>query len=213
MTRTVKLWAYLPEFLKAFLELDHVLLTEEPEFQLLADNLDRLHNDLYILTATDEGLKMYEKVLSIKPGLSDSIEDRRTAVLTRWNDLENFTIEVLKKRIDAIQGNDEAIVEIDPNNPFILNITCDLNTVSQMTSVVHILDTMVPANTETKFRNQIQDSEPVQNYFGLGIVDGGFLTAQTNQTDVDNDGWLTDEEGSIITDPQYFILFDDEVIS
>ena len=83
MSRLDEMLGFLPEFLRDFRELREIITAEEPEFDMLVENLENTLNSMFIETATEMGLEKYEKLLNIKP-ISTNIEERRASVMALW---------------------------------------------------------------------------------------------------------------------------------
>lgn len=178
LVREVDLWWYLPEYLKEFLEMDKILTAEEPEFQMMVENLERLKNSLYIKTASGEDLKIFEKMLDIKPAENDSVENRRKVVLSLWYDTMPYTIRALKARIEIIQGNDDVNVYMDPDDPFLLHVEAHMDQEGQINALDRLLASMVPANIGHSAQNIIYGEASTKICAGIGSSITGrlFLT-------------------------------------
>lgn len=175
MSRTVDLWAHLPPFLKQFKELETLLDAEKPEFQHLADDLERLKSRAFILTTDEEGMQRYEALLGILPSSTDTLESRRAVVLSRWYDAVPFTIRTLKNRIAVIQGNDDIQVTFAEDNPYLIQITTRLEGAGQVESLAYILQTMLPANLLVSSDNRIEGTFTVNLNYGVGAAVAGSL--------------------------------------
>lgn len=89
---------YLPAFMTKFREMNALLSTENPEFDLMQENLQRISDDLFVETASEEAITRYEKIMGIHPAAGDTLKTRRLRVLLAEGRIERFT---LQKLIDA----------------------------------------------------------------------------------------------------------------
>lgn len=205
--RTVDLWEHLPSFLKQFKELDKLLEAERPEFQLLVRNEIDLLNNLFILTATNEGLKRFEKILNIYPSPDDSIETRRNNVMVKWYSKDIYTMKTLKNRLDMLQGNDNVQLEWDETDNFLLHVVTRLDFKGQVDTLASILESMLPANVAYQSVNYIEFNETFNLFYGVGMTGTGtlFLTDDFNETVTDD---LTLYYASGIVGTGYLFLTD-----
>lgn len=204
MDRLKEMRGYLPEFLLKFRELDQVLITEAPEFELIMDKLKMIQDQLYIETATDEGLKKYESFLGIIPSTTD-INIRRTNVLALWYSDMPFTIKTLIQRLSVLQGDDnvDAWVEV-----FLLHVKTDLVSAEEITNARKIIDSMIPANLglQFDFESVFRD---VMAWFGIAALYSTSTTYKISGINANNYNWLVDELDATLTDELGIILFND----
>lgn len=182
--RTVDLWQYLPEFLKKFRELDKLFEAERPQFQLLVHNQIDLLNNVFIETATNEGLKRYEKILNLYPNPTDSIEVRRSNIMAAWYSNKIYTLKTLFERLQIIQGNDNIQLIWDEDDNLYLHITTRMELSGQVDRLHEILEAMLPANVAYESINRIEFNETFTIFYGVGLVGAGtfFLTDDFRQT-------------------------------
>lgn len=176
MSRTVNPWQYLPPFLKEFKELDTLFSAERPEFQTLVNELDELLGDFFIQSASEKGIARYEKLMGIRPNVSDSLETRRNNALTRWYDRLPFTARALKERLEVIQGNNDIDMVIDNNNPSHITIYTHMEVDGQIDNLYYILNTMLPANMECDSINYIGGTVKMKLWYGVGATITGSFT-------------------------------------
>lgn len=106
MENNVDLIAYLPPFLAEYEELREILKAEEPELSLLWDNARSVIYNQFITTADENGIAAYERLLSLLPESSDSLEQRRARVMSKWLAKLPYTYKALIERLGALCGND-----------------------------------------------------------------------------------------------------------
>ena len=181
--RTVDLWQYLPGFLKKFREMDKLLSAEEPEFQALVHGQLEMMNNMFILTATDVGLKKFEKILHLYPNPDDTIESRRNNVMVHWYSKDVYTLKTLFNRLSMLQGNDNIQIDWDEDDIYLLHIITRLELKGQVDTLAQIIEMMLPANIAYESVNRIEFSETFNLFYGVGLVGAGtvFLTDDFNQ--------------------------------
>lgn len=181
--RTVDLWKYLPGFLKKFREMDKLLLAEEPEFQELVHGQLEMMDNMFILTATDTGLKKFENILHLYPNPDDTIESRRNNVMVHWYSKDVYTLKTLMNRLSMLQGNDNIQIDWDETDNFLLHIITRLELKGQVDTLAQIIEMMLPANIAYNSVNRIEFNETFTIFYGAGLVGAGtlFLTDDFNQ--------------------------------
>lgn len=103
--RVIDLTRYLPGFLREVEELSQTARAEETETGRLYGKMDQTWNTGFIRTADLQGIKRWEALLGIKPYSGDTLEERRSAVLSRWNQQLPYSLARLKERLDASVGH------------------------------------------------------------------------------------------------------------
>ena len=203
MSRLDEMLGFLPEFLRDFRELREIIIAEEPEFDMLVENLENTLNSMFIETATEMGLEKYEKLLNIKP-ISTNIEERRANVMALWFSNMPFTIRALKERLSMIQGNTNVDAWV---TNYLLHVKTDLSTNEQISNARIIIDSMIPANLglqfdfETIFRDVIA-------WYGVAALYNTSTTLKVSSTDISALTWLVDEYEDTLMDELGIILFE-----
>lgn len=100
MLRKIDLNMYLPQVIGDAKEIKAIMDTENIEFNKVCQVMERIHNNQFILTADEETLSWYEKVLLITP--SDDLEKRRKKVLIEWNRKVLYTDRSLREILDEL---------------------------------------------------------------------------------------------------------------
>ena len=167
--RTVDLWRYLPGYLKDFKELKALFEAEKSEFQMLDINQNNLLNDLFIDTASENGVSRFEKLLGITDTSGD-LERRRATVLAKWWNIAPYTMRSLKNRIITIQGNDNVRLEFDNEDIYVLHVTTHLEKTNQINDLIYILQTMCPANMSYTIENMATIEAKADIINGIGMT-------------------------------------------
>lgn len=145
MTRTVDLVKYLPQFMQDFKEIDETLEAENPEFVISWDAADRVLKNEFIATADEYGISRFEKLMSIKPAKTDSLETRRTRVQARWFNDMPYTYRVLLARLTAICGS--YTVEQNFDCGYTLRVRLDYDRYLEVENELqNLFDTIIPCN-------------------------------------------------------------------
>lgn len=153
MIREVNLIQYLPPKVQAYYEMQKITAAENPEFQMLWDVNEQIRNNIFILTATEEGLTRFERIIGLFPAESDSFETRRTRILSWWNNEPPYTIRYLLGMLNIITGgNFEVITDFDE---YELEITTYIGEQGVIDELLNLINTVIPANLVVNSKNKL----------------------------------------------------------
>ena len=175
--RNVDLKSYLPPFLLEYKELDKLLDAEQPEFQTLVSECEKLLNNFFIDTADADGIARFEKVTGILPSTGDTLEMRRNRLFVRWNDITPYTVKTLWNKIVGIQGNDNIEIEVS-TSAYEITITTHMEKRGQVDDLAYLLKVIMPCNLKIISNNHLegQSKGTVRQAAGLGMTNVMFLT-------------------------------------
>ena len=74
---------YYPRVVGQIREMKEICKAEQPEFDNISKEIDRLSANMFIATSDEHGIARFEEELGIVPTLEQSIEERRIVVLIR----------------------------------------------------------------------------------------------------------------------------------
>ena len=114
MIQEVDLISLLPPFLAAYKEIHAALAAENPEFQAIWQAADNVLSNEFIVTADAWGVSRFENMLGILPQKEAALEDRRTAVLMKYNMRSPYTIRRLREILAEAVGKENYRVELTP---------------------------------------------------------------------------------------------------
>ena len=143
--RVVDLTRYLPGFLAETEELSQAARAEECEVSRIYGKMDQVWDNGFIQTADLQGMKRWEVLLGIKPYPGDTLEERRAAVLSRWNQQLPYSLLRLKERLNAAVG--ASAYELDVRyNLYELELILTDQVLRVMQEVRGMTREMIPAN-------------------------------------------------------------------
>ncbi len=111
-----KLIRYLPDFMKQFGELQEIMRVEDFQFDSIDFNMQRVLNNAFIEDADDYGIKKYETLLGIVPGIEDTLDSRKSRVLLFWNNAVPYTYRALITKLNAYCGSGNYDIDADLEN-------------------------------------------------------------------------------------------------
>lgn len=106
-------------------------------------DVENLEQDLFIGTATLDGIRRREKEYGIVPKDTDDVEDRRVQIRSKENDRLPYTIRVLRKKMKTLCGENGFYLELEKEK-VIVKISLDKKTMFEM--VCKMLDDIIPLN-------------------------------------------------------------------
>ena len=114
------------------------------EFDLLWTAFSNFISDLFIKTATENGVSRWESILGIVPASGASLADRKNVILTQVNIKVPYTWRIVKKIITAFFG--ETTFEMEYEIDFqTLKVSGNGATESQISQLSEILKWILPA--------------------------------------------------------------------
>jgi hypothetical protein len=134
----------IPEVLNNIPEIREIYKLSEKLMSKYMDDVQAVHDDIFIETSTEYGIARREKILGIVPLDTDNLEDRKLRVQSRLHEMHPYTFNSLKRRLTELCG-DEVIVEEDTKN-MILHVKVPLSRSNQYDVVKSLLEKIVPMN-------------------------------------------------------------------
>ena len=143
--RTILLKGYLPEVLKNVRELDAIMDAENPEIEDLWQACEDSMNDQFISEATENGIARREKMLGITPFATDTLDDRRFRLLSRYMEDIPYTRKSLINMLTSLCGEGGYQLVIS-RGTFTVSVKVALTAKKQVDSVRELLERILPYN-------------------------------------------------------------------
>lgn len=143
--RTIDLKEYLPEVLKDVREMRAIMDAETPEVQALWQACEDCMNDQFISEATENGIARREKMLNIIPFATDTLDDRRLRLLSRYNENIPYTRKMLVGLLESLCGPEGYALQI-LTATFTVNVKVALTVKKQEDIVRDTLERILPYN-------------------------------------------------------------------
>lgn len=172
MIREVNLLSFLPEFVQEYREIKHIMNSEQPEIQKLENETEIIKNNQFILSCDIDGIARFENLLGITPKPDDTLDARKSRVITRWNDSIPYTYKGLKEKLNVMCGEGNYLL-IPSFNEYGLEIVVSLPLSGQADELDYMLSYMIPANIVVTSRNNMVRTM-------TGTVHGGGTTIETS---------------------------------
>lgn len=140
---------YLPPFIQRFKEMLRIMETEQNEFELTWQNAENALADQFVMTATINGVKRWEKIYEIIPKDTDTLEERRFVILSKMNEQPPYTMAALENVLTALCGEDGYTLFMNYNE-YEMTVKLAVDNEKNFEAVVELLDKILPANIVRK---------------------------------------------------------------
>lgn len=137
-----------PEHVFGIKEIEALSKVIDIEMAKLGIEIDNMKLDTAIKTATIRGIERREKVLKIVPLDTQSLEDRRDVVLSRYSDRAEYTEQYLRKHLDNLFESDMYILTIDYEQQY-LNFRCTLKSKTKFELANRLIEKITPLHVRT----------------------------------------------------------------
>ena len=129
---------YLPPVLRDVLEFQTINEANEPEISLAWDALALVLANQFLEDADENGVRVWEQELNIRPKDTDTLETRKTRIKAMWNMELPYTIRWLKNWLAGICGDTGYEVSL---SDYTLSIELDYDVLPDASSLAsEILD-------------------------------------------------------------------------
>lgn len=136
---------YLPSFIQGYEQISGIMATEQPEIDSTWKESDNTLNNLFVMTANESGIKLWERLLSITPKLTATLDERRFTVFSRINEKNVYTYSFLEFQLRLLCGQDGYSIHLNPGE-YSIEVKVELTAKSKENDVKELLTRMCPAN-------------------------------------------------------------------
>jgi hypothetical protein len=169
MSREIVLIDYLPPFLQGYREIQAIMTAENPEFQAVSDEGQVVLDNTFIMYCSEKGIARFEKMLGIYPLPTDTLDSRRSRVLTRWNDAVPYTLKAFISKLTALQGNDNIQITFF-NDQYKIQVVTHLEKHGQQDDLAYLFRTVLPCNLVVESINILDAKTGANIMLGSGIT-------------------------------------------
>ncbi|OVE64408.1 hypothetical protein CCS79_25265 [Clostridium diolis] len=142
-------------------------------FDKLGLDISELFLQILPQTATEWGLKLWEKRVGITTNNAKSIEERRARVLAKLNSKGTTTVEVIKQICKSFVSEAE-IIQNNPEYYFQINLISDTGFPYALDSLYDSIEIAKPAHLGVKYK--LISVNQSQMYYGLSSIMGETMT-------------------------------------
>lgn len=142
--RNVDVLKYIPEVVRVMEEIKTIGHIDNIELNYLYQMIEDAMNDQFVYTATEYGIKRWEKMLGIIAPTGSTLEQRRFTILNRLNVRIPYTMNMLRNKLNSMFGNAYSMSLV--NDTATLHIILPLISQQEYNETKNMLDVILPAN-------------------------------------------------------------------
>lgn len=139
---------YLPPFMQSYKEPVAALKAENPEFEKVWEETEKIMRNFFICTADEYGISRYEKLLGIKSSPTSTLEFRRGAVMSKWNPQIPLTMNGLKNKLTLLCGSEDGFVVTYDNDHYALSVKLALTKKEMRVEAERMVRSLTPENLQ-----------------------------------------------------------------
>lgn len=136
---------YLPIFIQEYAEIGTIMAAEQVCIEEAWSGSENLLNDQFVVDATENGVKRWESILSMKPKGTYTLSERKFNILVKLKEQLPYTLATLKDSLSALCGEEGYFLKIDNDN-YTITVRLALYNENNVTTVSELLDRTIPAN-------------------------------------------------------------------
>ena len=136
---------YLPPVLLTTCEFPLLCQGAQPEFDALTAGVTEVLDAQFVTTAPLRGIERYEKIFGLVAKDTDTLDERRFAILSKMNAQLPYTVRSLRRMLTALCGEDGYSLEID-HGKYNLLVKIPVWEPQKLQAVRDMLYAVVPAN-------------------------------------------------------------------
>lgn len=159
----MELKEYLPLIFRQIREFDKLADAEQPEMDALTVCLSAAESNQFIRTLDADGCARWESMLGITPLATSTIDDRRFAILSKYQEELPYTWRSLVNRLNVMLGAGNYALTEDREN-WTLTVRVFLTRKQQLNDVMRMLEDIVPCNIILSVRLMYNTNAVLANY-------------------------------------------------
>jgi hypothetical protein len=145
VARNIDILRYLPEILASADCMKAISEAQNLKLSLAYEDIDKLLDNQFIISADSDGIKRWERILGISPKATNTLQDRRFRVLSRVNSKLPYTYLRLREQLEILCPDGGFTLELDVAG-FTLRIRVALTAKEQFDEVEKLAARQSPAN-------------------------------------------------------------------
>lgn len=153
LEREVKVQRYYPNVIANADEFKQLAILENEEFKSIWEVLFKWFKNRFVSETDLEGVRRWEQMLKIIPSKEATLEDRKQFILRRINTILPYTIRRLQQILNAVYGDDFAVVST--NKKYELWVDIDNRIILKTPSMRTLLRAIIPANLIIKILQEL----------------------------------------------------------
>ena len=144
-------------------EIKQITQGEQPEVDGLWVACQNTLDDQFVLYATENGVKRWEKVMGIIPKETDTLDERKFRIISKMNQELPYTIAKLKESLTTLCGEGNFYIDLQAAN-YHIEVKLALSNKNNYDDVVDLLSKVVPANLTQWVQIMYNDHEIIGQF-------------------------------------------------
>lgn len=140
----MRILEYWPTLLQDLVEFQRIAEAQQPDFDEAVEIVNGVHREFSLFTMSERGAARWEEILGLQRRAGDTLEVRRSRVITKYLSQLPYTYRSLLQYLEQVTGGDYAI-DLDAAN-YELYVSARLTGYDQRTALIAALTDMLPAN-------------------------------------------------------------------
>lgn len=136
---------YLPIFIQEYAEIRQIMFAEQGLIDGIWETADHIQDNQFINYTDEDGIKRWENMLKITAKDTDTLEERRFRILTRFQSDTPYTVAKLDEKLTTLCGEGNFHIILTPND-YTIDVKLALGNASMLSDVEEIVNNMIPAN-------------------------------------------------------------------
>lgn len=145
MIRDIDIKTYVPKFIVNYEEMNEIYSVENKELNKIEQTHWNVIDNKFFVTADENGITRFEKMLNIVPLANDTLETRRFRVMTKWTNILPYNYKYLVSKLVTLCGLNGFSIDLDCNNYSII-VKLELTAQNSMNDVKKLFDEVIPCN-------------------------------------------------------------------
>ena len=147
MAKNVAILDYLPEVVSVIKDFKVIASLDNPELSDLWTGIEQAFYDQYVSDATSNGTKRYESILRLVPKATETLDERKYKILTKYNEQLPYTYRAMLQRLDTLCGAEGYTVDVDLLG-YTVTVRVELSVRNNYSAIEELLDHIIPMNME-----------------------------------------------------------------
>jgi len=135
---------YLPPIIQAIREMKAITDGQQDGLSALWGAIEQAFKDQLLEDATENGISRWEKIISVTPKGTDTLEERRFRIKTRMNEQLPYTMTAINQQLATLCGEDGYSIEMEKGT-YTLYVKVALTAKKNFEDVEALLQRVVPA--------------------------------------------------------------------
>lgn len=99
-----RMFGYYPQVIQSILEFQGIIDAEAPEFEALGETNERVINDAYLTTMSEDRVRQWESILGIQPVEGSTVQDRRETIIARIRGQGKLNTALINSIVNVFTG-------------------------------------------------------------------------------------------------------------